>query len=97
MTFQANNTQKIYIFRVTVEAQLFPDNFGFGAATSAFQCEGAWNASGKGLSILDINTRIVNHAIEGDVGSDSYYHYSIDVEGAKNMSVYIRYEESKLP
>lgn len=32
----------------------FPDNFLWGAAASANQCEGAWNEGGKGISIADI-------------------------------------------
>lgn len=34
----------------------FPDNFLFGAATSALQVESAWNIDGKGPSILDTFT-----------------------------------------
>ena len=32
----------------------FPDNFYFGSATSATQCEGAYNRDGKGLNIWDL-------------------------------------------
>lgn len=32
----------------------FPDDFLWGAAASANQCEGAWNVGGKGISIADI-------------------------------------------
>ncbi len=32
----------------------FPENFLWGGATAANQCEGAWNEDGKGLSTVDV-------------------------------------------
>lgn len=39
----------------------FPENFLWGGATAANQCEGAYNEDGKGLSIQDI----MPHGIQG--------------------------------
>lgn len=35
------------------DKKAFPENFLWGGATAATQCEGAWNADGKGETILD--------------------------------------------
>ena len=35
----------------------FPQNFLWGGAISANQCEGAYNEGGKGLSIQDVMPR----------------------------------------
>lgn len=34
----------------------FPENFLFGGAVAANQCEGAWNVDGKGISTADVAT-----------------------------------------
>ena len=34
----------------------FKENFLWGGATAANQCEGAWNVDGKGISVSDICT-----------------------------------------
>ena len=38
------------------QKSVFPENFMWGGATAANQCEGAWNVDGKGLSSSDVNT-----------------------------------------
>ena len=60
----------------------FPDNFVWGAATAAYQVEGAWNEDGRGESIWDrfahTPGRIAqNHT--GDVACDHYHRWREDV------------------
>ena len=65
----------------------FPDDFLWGAATSAYQVEGAWNEDGKGPSIYDFLTHNVPNQFRnktGDVACDSYHKYKEDVNILKN-------------
>ncbi len=39
-----------------MEATIFPENFLWGGALAANQCEGAWNEDGKGMSVADCST-----------------------------------------
>ncbi|HUI90045.1 MAG TPA: GH1 family beta-glucosidase [Anaerolineales bacterium] len=61
----------------------FPKNFVWGAATSAYQIEGAWNADGKGVSIWDTFShkpgKVANNE-NGDVAVDHYRRYKDDVK-----------------
>ena len=61
----------------------FPKNFVWGAATSAYQIEGAWNADGKGPSIWDTFShkpgKVANNE-NGDVAVDHYHRYKDDVK-----------------
>ena len=61
----------------------FPKNFVWGAATSAYQIEGAWNVDGKGPSIWDTFShkpgKIANGE-NGDVAVDHYHRYKDDVK-----------------
>lgn len=54
----------------------FPDDFLWGASTSAFQVEGAAYEDGKGASIADIRTK--NEAVL--VSTDHYHHLEEDVQ-----------------
>lgn len=67
---------------------LFPENFLWGGATAANQCEGAYLEGGKGLSIQDV----MPHGIVGEkteeptpdnlklVGIDFYHRYEEDIK-----------------
>jgi beta-glucosidase len=61
----------------------FPDGFLWGAATAAYQIEGASDADGKGPSIWDTFSHTpgkVFHGDTGDVACDSYHRYPEDIE-----------------
>ncbi len=60
----------------------FPDGFLWGAATAAYQIEGAADADGKGASIWDTFSHTpgkVFHGETGDVACDSYHRYPDDI------------------
>jgi beta-glucosidase len=68
----------------------FPEGFRWGAATAAYQIEGAWNSDGKGESIWDrfshASGRIKN-AATGDVACDSYHRWREDVALLQEMNL----------
>jgi beta-glucosidase len=60
----------------------FPPDFLWGAATAAYQIEGAWDADGKGESIWDHFCRTpgaISNGDTGDVACDHYHRYAEDV------------------
>ena len=61
----------------------FPENFVWGAATSAFQIEGAPHLDGKGESIWDVFSRQpgrIKDGSNGDVACDHVRLYAEDVD-----------------
>jgi beta-glucosidase len=68
----------------------FPDGFLWGAATAAYQIEGAANQDGKGPSIWDTFSHTpgkVYHGETGDVACDSYHRYPEDIALLKRLGV----------
>lgn len=53
----------------------FPDEFLWGAATSAYQVEGGWDQGGREPSIWDIFSHTAGNTLNGDSGDDAVDHY----------------------
>ena len=53
----------------------FPDGFVWGAATAAYQIEGAANEDGRGPSIWDTYARLPGRVQNGDTGDIACDHY----------------------
>ena len=68
----------------------FPDKFIWGAATSSYQIEGAWNEDGKGESVWDDichNKKIVKNRDTGDIACDHYHRYKEDIQIMKDLGL----------
>ena len=57
----------------------FPDTFLWGASTSAYQTEGAWNEDGKGPSVIDVREDYPEGTCDYTVATDTYHHVEEDV------------------
>lgn len=62
------------------ELKAFPQGFLWGASTSAYQVEGAWNEDGKGPSVIDIRESYPEGTADYRVASDHYHRFEEDVE-----------------
>ena len=61
----------------------FPSDFLWGAATAAYQIEGAYDVDGKGPSIWDQWSKVAGHTHDGDTGDvadDSYHRFEEDLD-----------------
>ena len=70
--------------------RMFPKGFLWGAATSAYQIEGAWNEDGKGESIWDRFTHrpyTIRNGDTGDVACDHYHRSPEDVALMKDLGL----------
>ncbi len=67
---------------------VFPPDFLWGCATSAYQIEGAVTADGRGPSNWDVFSHTpgkTHHGDTGDVADDSYHLYKEDVQLLKDL------------
>jgi len=68
----------------------FPDGFLWGAATAAYQIEGAWNEDGRGESIWDRfshRPHTTQRGETGDVACDHYHRMPEDVALMKSLGL----------
>lgn len=64
----------------------FPDSFLWGASTSAFQVEGAYDQDGKGLGTTDVR-RVPEGIANSHVASDHYNHFQEDIQLMKKLGI----------
>ena len=68
----------------------FPPEFVWGAATAAYQIEGAWNEDGKGESIWDRFSHtpsMVHQGDTGDIACDHYHRWPGDIDLMKSLGL----------
>ena len=73
-----------------MSAVSFPPDFLFGAATSAYQIEGGWDADGKGPSIWDRFARLpgrIHRAHHGDVACNTYADFQTDIDIMRRLGL----------
>ena len=68
----------------------FSKDFLWGAASAAFQVEGAYNEDGKGLGIWDVmvDNFQIKHGENGNVATDHYHRYKEDVALMKKIGFF---------
>lgn len=68
----------------------FPNTFLWGAATAAYQIEGAWNEDGKGESIWDRFSHTpgkITNGDTGDVACDHYHRFMEDIALMRHLGI----------
>ena len=66
----------------------FAEDFLWGAASAAYQVEGAYNEDGKGMGIWDaLSKGHVKHGENGNVACDHYHRYKEDVAIMKRLGL----------
>ncbi|KAL1567134.1 beta-glucosidase [Salvia divinorum] len=68
----------------------FPHGFLFGAATSAYQVEGAFHEDGKSLSNWDIFCHIDGNVVDGsnaEIADDHYHRFMEDIEMMESLGL----------
>ena len=68
----------------------FPDGFGWGAATSAYQIEGAAKEDGRGASVWDTYSHTPGRTRNGDTGdvaADHYHRYAADLDLMRDLGL----------
>ncbi len=68
----------------------FPEDFLFGAASAAYQVEGAFDEDGKGLSNWDVFSKIDGKTLNGtngDVAVDHYHRFKEDIKLMAEMGL----------
>src|SRR3712207_5410450 len=71
-------------------ADTFPPDFVWGAATAAYQIEGAYNEDGRGESVWDRFSHTpgkVQNGDTGDVACDHYHRYREDIALMKELGL----------
>jgi len=64
----------------------FPPSFLWGASTSAYQVEGAYETDGKGLSVQDLHL-LVEKKLDFADASDHYHHFEADVKLMRELGL----------
>ncbi|CAG9333786.1 unnamed protein product [Blepharisma stoltei] len=71
-------------------ATQFPEDFAWGTGIAAFQVEGAWNESGKGMSMWDYFQEFpgrIRNNYNAKVAADFYHRYPEDIELMKKLGI----------
>lgn len=67
---------------------MFPNDFLWGASTSAFQIEGAYNEDNKGLTSMDVRSlKNRKHIATTEIAMDHYHRYREDVQLMKQLGM----------